>query len=216
MIGNSGIYRIDGPNGKFYIGSAKRFSTRWSGHLSRLRKGVHANQKLQSAWNKYGEAAFTFKVIEEITDLDCLIEREQFWIDTTDAVGCGYNILKVADRRTGLKASEATKQKQSEAQLGRKHGPMSEAQKAYYSELYKGRKLSEESRRKMSESRMGRVLSDQTKQKISMTHIGKPKSLEHREKLSAAKRGKKQSQEFIEARMRGMREARLRRQTEAA
>ena len=212
----SGIYRIDGPNGKFYIGSAKRFKTRWSGHLSHLRKGTHANQKLQMAWNKYGEQAFVFSIVEVVDDHSKLIEREQHWIDKTEAVANGYNILLVADRRTGLKASEATKRKQSIAHTGRKHGPMSEEQKAYYSSLYSGRKLSEETRRRMSEARTGREFSDETRQKIAAVHLGKPKSDEHKAKLSAAKLGKKQSPEMIEARMRGMREARLKRQTTAA
>lgn len=208
MNSHSGIYRIDGPNGKFYVGSAKRFSRRWIEHKRDLRSGDHVNPKLQAAWNKYGEKSFSFSVIEGVPEMDRLIEREQFWIDELKAVDEGYNVLRIADSRLGLKSSDETKRKQSAAHTGRKHGPMSQEQKAYYSNLYAGRKLSDETRRRMSEARQGRVFSEETRLKISASHVGRKFSDEHRAKLATAKAGRKQSPEHVASRMLGMKQAR--------
>lgn len=163
----SGIYRIDGPNGKYYVGSAKDISKRWAGHRRDLRSCRHASQKLQCAWTHHGEDAFRFSVIEIVEDLAMLIPREQYWIDTLDAVAKGYNVLITAGSRLGVKHSEETRKKQSAAHTGRKHGPMSEEQKAYYSNLYRGKKLSEETRKRMSESRTGRKYSEAHRAKLS-------------------------------------------------
>ena len=193
----SGIYRIDGPKGKFYVGSATRINRRWIEHKRDLRRGDHANPKLQAAWNHHGEQAFSITVVEAVPDLMMLIEREQFWIDTLDAVNAGYNVLPTAGSFLGRKASDETKRKMREAHLGRKHGPMSEEQKAHYSRLYSGRKLSEETRAKMSASRMGGKRSDESRAKMSASAKGRPKSEEHKAKLAAANIGKKQSAETI-------------------
>lgn len=209
MTSKPGIYRIDGPNGKVYVGSAKSLSRRWIEHKRDLRRGDHGNAKLQNAWNAYGEEAFTFTPIELVHDLGQLIDREQFWIDLLDVVTTGYNVLAVANSRLGLKASEATKRKQSIAHTGRKHGPMSDEQKAYYSQLYKGRKLSDETRKRMSEARKGRVVSDETRAKIAASNMGKQHSAEALTKMSAAKIGRKQSPEHVANRMAGMKRSLL-------
>ena len=62
------IYKITNTvNGKVYVGQTteEKAETRWSKHLSILKKNKHKNKHLQSAWNKYGETAFTFEVIEQ-------------------------------------------------------------------------------------------------------------------------------------------------------
>lgn len=193
----SGIYRIDGPNGKFYVGSAKRISRRWIEHKRDLRRGDHANPKLQAAWNFHGESSFHLSVLELVENIQDLIDREQFWIDALNAVNAGYNVLPTAGSHLGRKHSEETKRKMSLAKVGKPHGPMSEEQKAHYSRLYKGKKLSEETRAKMSASRVGHRFSAESKEKLSASAKGRPKSDEHRAKLAAANTGKKQSPETI-------------------
>jgi len=68
--GNSkkgGIYRITNiKNNKIYIGSAKCFQVRASQHASSLRKQKHQNKHLQASFNKHGEDAFLFEVVEVI------------------------------------------------------------------------------------------------------------------------------------------------------
>ena len=64
----SGIYKIiNKVNGKYYVGSTKDFNKRWLDHKSALIGNRHPNDKLQRAWNKYGQDKFEF-VITESTD----------------------------------------------------------------------------------------------------------------------------------------------------
>lgn len=87
------IYKITNIiNGKCYIGQAKDYKVRFQGHKLQLRKNEHENQHLQYAWNKYGEDAFTFEVLEFAEDYN---EREKYYIklyNSTDEA-YGYNIL---------------------------------------------------------------------------------------------------------------------------
>ena len=78
----TGIYKITcKENNKFYIGSSKNLEKRCQKHLNDLRKNKHINIHLQRAYNKYGENAFIFNVIEKCSYEDLLI-REQFYLDT--------------------------------------------------------------------------------------------------------------------------------------
>lgn len=193
-----GIYRINGPNGKFYVGSAKNIGRRWIEHKRDLRRGDHGNSKLQRSWSRHGETGFTIEVLEIVASLDDLIRREQFWIDSLKAVANGYNILPVAGNSLGTKHSDETRRKMSAAKLGRTHGPMREEQKVYYSNLYRGRKLSDQTRRRMSESRTGRKFSYELRAKLSAASKGKPKSDAHCAALSVAakRRYSKSNQPF--------------------
>jgi hypothetical protein len=68
-----------------------------------LRKGCHPNPLLQHAWNKYGESAFRFELIEAVTDLSTLAEREHYQADLRKLT---YNISPMgADRRKSGTAS---------------------------------------------------------------------------------------------------------------
>lgn len=61
------VYRFyHTASGKSYVGSTVNIKSRQSGHLRALRKGSHHCVYLQNAWNKHGESAFAFEVLEEI------------------------------------------------------------------------------------------------------------------------------------------------------
>lgn len=93
-----GIYKIlNIENGKFYIGSSKNIKHRWSQHKSKLKKGKHPNMHLQNAWVKYGSKAFSLIIIEENTQINDLIKREQYWLDELKPYNrnVGYNINKI-------------------------------------------------------------------------------------------------------------------------
>lgn len=212
LLSVSGIYRIDGPNGKFYIGSAKWVARRWIEHKRDLKRSVHGNPKLQAAWNKYGEGAFTISVLEVVPELEKLIDREQHWIDTLNPVAHGYNIKLKADSPLGLKHSEETRRLMSEAHKGRKHGPMSDEQKKLLSAALKGRPQPKEAARKSAESRRGKKRPPEVGQKVSAARKGMKFSDEHRANLSAAKRGKKAS-EGTKAKMRAAHALRRQQQT---
>lgn len=90
-----GIYRIKNPiNNKIYIGSTKNIEARWAKHRALLRHNKHQNAHLQNAWNKYGENAFIFEVIEECK-IEDLINREQFFIDNLNPE---YNQTAIAGK----------------------------------------------------------------------------------------------------------------------
>ena len=93
-----------------YIGSSVKISKRWHAHRLSLRSGTHANPKLQSAWNKYGEYNFDFTIAEVLEDVELLIPREQDWIDWARASNINlYYIKDRADSPLGMKVSDETR-----------------------------------------------------------------------------------------------------------
>lgn len=81
-------------NGKFYIGSAKNYKSRWAQHLTELRNNKHSNRHLQNAWNKHGEDNFRFEVVEEV-DLADQFKKEQEYLNFLRPFGeNGYNISR--------------------------------------------------------------------------------------------------------------------------
>ena len=162
------IYKITNTaNGRCYFGqTTQRPRARWIHHRSSLRRGVHKNPHLQRAWNKYGEAAFIFKVIESIEngsrrDLDALESR--YLLLNPNA----YNMSTVGPSRT---MAEETKQKISLANKGRK---LTEEHKRRVSEGNKGKKRSPEICAAMSESMKGRTFSVETRALWSKMRTGK-------------------------------------------
>lgn len=90
-----GIYKITNiENGKFYIGSSKKITTRWDQHLKNLYYKCHHSHKLQKAYDEYGFKSFTFQILEYVDSEKELLEREQDYINATmcykDEIG--YNV----------------------------------------------------------------------------------------------------------------------------
>lgn len=97
-----GIYKIiNTHNGKFYVGSAVKFERRFAMHRWQLRKGTHVNAHLQRAWNKYGEAAFVFAVVEEVSEEADLLAVENKWLKEHVGKDYCYNIA-IDARAPGL------------------------------------------------------------------------------------------------------------------
>ena len=89
-----GIYCIENTiNHKKYIGMSRNIKRRWSEHKTELNTHTHANNYLQSAWEKYGQANFKFYVIESC-DESKLSERECYYIQTHHTLSHenGYNL----------------------------------------------------------------------------------------------------------------------------
>lgn len=202
----SGVYLIVNTiNGKMYVGSAKRFSARWSVHRSELNGGKHDNRHLQNAWNKYGADAFTFREWEAV-ELDRLIEREQFWIDYFDATRRGYNLSPVAGNTLGVKYTDEAKRRISVAKTGKPLPPFSAEHRRKIGLANKGKVVSAATRAKLrqaslaQERRTGYTLSAETRQKISDARKAKPHSgtfqvghsvsEETRRKIGEANRGR--------------------------
>lgn len=171
----SGIYRfVNFKNGKIYVGSAINLYRRRIDHIKELRAGKHRNSYLQRAWNKYGEENFCFEILE-LCEKEKLLELEQKWIDKLNCVKPnGYNLnpiagsnlgrifdddfkLKASARQNGIKHSEETRKRMSEAHSNKKRDPsiglkISEAKKG----KGVGRKHTPEQLAKMKIAQMAR------------------------------------------------------------
>jgi len=75
------IYKIINTiNNKFYVGSTTNQYERFRVHRARLRNNKHHSHHLQAAWNKYGEQAFVFHVVEVVQEDRSLQEAEDVWL----------------------------------------------------------------------------------------------------------------------------------------
>lgn len=105
LAGECGVYIITNlVNGKRYIGSSRNLKERLIRHKWELDKGIHVNDYLQNAWNKYGEDSFEYGILC-LCDNDKQFEQEQYYIDS---INPEYNIQK--NVLSGIK-SEETKAK---------------------------------------------------------------------------------------------------------
>ena len=159
MMGVYEICNLHDGKATAYVGSSMDIATRWKDHKNRLRRGVHGNEHLQRAFDKYGGGAFEWYVIEEVSDEAKLLEREQYWLgryfENPDTC---YNIAR--DALSPMR--------------GRNH---TEEAKRKVSEAFKDVPKSAEHRRKLSEAGMGHVVSEETRRKISETKNGVPNPL---------------------------------------
>lgn len=88
-----GIYCIRNKiNNKYYIGQSVNIKNRWKEHKYNLRHNRHVNNKLQNAWNKYGENAFEFKIIKACKK-QYLDRFEKLYMSTFNTHKNGYNII---------------------------------------------------------------------------------------------------------------------------
>ena len=157
----SGVYEIvNTVNGHRYIGSSANVSKRWQEHTRDLNGNKHHSVYLQRAWTKYGYENFVFSVLETCEKV-LLVEREQFYFDT---IHPEYNNSPTARSPLGVKHSDETRRKVSEAGMGR---VFSEEHKRKISEAEKGKIISPETRIKIGLKSIGRIFSDASRKKMS-------------------------------------------------
>lgn len=172
----SGIYQIiNRVNGKQYIGSAINLKRRWAAHLRYLRRGLHYNQHLQRAFDRSGEAAFSFSVLEYLERASQLIPREQYYLDTYLPE---YNVSPTAGSLLGFRHSKESCKKMSEAHKGERNHNY-------------GKHLSAETRAKISTAHTGKSLSEEHRRRIGVAGRGKRRSEETRRKISASLQGER-------------------------
>lgn len=132
-----GIYKIESPSGKIYIGQSKNIDARWERY--RFISNSRSQQYLNNSFAKYGIQNHIFEIVEECS-LEELSSREIYWISFYNSYGKGLNLT------TGGESPPVHNK------------PMSQEQKNKISLSNKGRIMSPESRKKISESIKGRVL----------------------------------------------------------
>lgn len=192
-IKTSGIYAIQRGE-RSYIGSSADITLRWRKHRSDLRGGRHHSRYLQNAWNKYGEDAFEFVILEECP-VDVLIEREQHYLD---AHLIKYNRSPTAGSQLGVVRSPETREKISSSLMGHAVSPETREKLRSASRgntNRAGQPVSLETRAKMSESRKRRETSSETRAKMSASQRGRKHSPETKAKMSAAAKGRTVSAE---------------------
>jgi len=183
----SGIYQIKNlVNGHIYVGSAVDFRKRWSVHKCYLNKNKHHSPHLQNAWNLYGSEKFEFTELEVVSDVDILLEREQFYIDTLQPE---YNVLSIAGNSLGYKHTEESIVKMSQQLQGKMSGknhPMW-GKRGVGTPMY-GKHHTEDTKKQIAQSNIGKNAGENN------AWYGKHLSEEHKQKLSSAKKGKKLSE----------------------
>lgn len=183
------IYKIiNSLNGKFYVGSTTSPKVRFRVHRKKLRKNQHHCHHLQASWNKYGEAAFIFHVVETIPEEQSLQEAEDRWlIEHVGKPHC-YNV----GRRSGAPWRGAPKE--SHPNFGRpkteeERQAISAALKEFYAQDITnhprfGKRHTEEVKERIRQKKLanpsrawlGKERSEETKLKISEAQKGKVKA----------------------------------------
>jgi len=92
----SGIYQISNNiDNRIYIGSTQCFKRRFTEHLKSLADNTHNNPHLQKFVNKYGIDSIKFEILE-IIELEDLLIKEQYYLDSFIDFNRDFNICKIA------------------------------------------------------------------------------------------------------------------------
>ena len=177
-------------NGKVYVGKDSHGpKTRWGSHIRALKNQKHSNTHLQHAWNKYGNLAWSYKILKESKSVKEMNLLETYYITEvyhSNNPKFGYNQTTGGEEN---KFNKAARKKLSENN----------------SRHWRGKKFSEEHCRKISESKRGtpswnkgKSLTIEHKQHLSEQHAdmsgknhpmyGKHHTAESKKKLSVIKR----------------------------
>ena len=135
----TGIYTITNTLTKhIYVGAASNVTKRLNDHLSTLRKNKHDNDYLQNSFNKYGEEAFLFELLEEC-EKEYMYSQENYWCNLLNShnKSYGFNIKpthpnnlyscteeirnKIKQKAIGRKWSQEYKELFRQQKLGKKH-----------------------------------------------------------------------------------------------
>ena len=178
----TGIYKIESPSGRIYIGQAVDITRRFKEYKNIKKSKLQI--KLHRSFNKYGIENHKFEIVEETISED-LNNRERYWQEFYEVIskkGLNCTLVK-SDDKSG-KLSEETKLKISLANTGNFHNEETRAKMGIKN---KGRIASQETRDKMSKSRTGVKLSEEHVKSISDGKKGVLFSDEHKQNLSNKK-----------------------------
>lgn len=125
--------------GRAYVGGTTNLQDRWRSHKGELRRGVHVLKQLQEVFDDHGADSLEWRILERVTDVTTLLEREQFWIDTLSAADPtrGFNRAPTAGSIVGMKLTAETRARISAGNRGK---VLSQATRLKLSEAKRGKK----------------------------------------------------------------------------
>ena len=182
------VYKHTTPNGKIYIGQTCREpNMRWSNGYG------YRHQMFYNAIQKYGWDNIIHEILFEGLSKEEADQKEIELIAYYDSTNPkkGYNVAFGGVSTSGVKCSEETKQKISEAHRGKKR---SEESIRKQSATLMGHTHSEETKKKIGVANSRRIWSDESKEKLRNANIGKVLSKEHKEKIGEGLKGRMPSE----------------------
>ena len=133
-----------------------------------MRQNKHDNKHLQVSWNKYGEDAFLFYIIEEC-NIEKLNDKETEYILNLNTINSNYGYNLQCGGGVSHIIREDTQQKLREA--GAKshinYVPNSNIKSSMF-----GKRLSDEAKEKIRNARLGIKASEETRKKLSESRKG--------------------------------------------
>lgn len=104
------IYGIENKQtSKWYIGSCIDMKDRFQRHRYYLRHNMHHSEKLQRAYNMYGEDVFEVSVLHFLAENEDRFALEQQYIEKYDSVNNGYNMYEKCIYVDNFELSESAK-----------------------------------------------------------------------------------------------------------
>jgi group I intron endonuclease len=151
MTAVCGVYAIINKiNGNIYVGSSINIHRRKLRHFRYLKNGGHENTHLQNAYNKYGEDAFEFIILEK-TDTDSRLTVEQKYLDMYKANANCYNICHIAGSPVAIGRVKTDSHRKKISDSIRKFYDNNPQHKEYLGSLRRGKPLSEDVKQKMKD-----------------------------------------------------------------
>ena len=189
-----GIYKIESPSGKIYIGQTWDIERRFKQYKQLKCKRQPA---VYNSLVKYGYSNHTIEIVHTLpidVTQEVLNNYEFFYWKCYKDVG--VLLMNVREPGSRGKHSEETKNKMKKSSLGKntwtKGSVRSDEQKEHLSKINKGKvfsedhknnikkakqNISEETREKLRNAWKNRVVSEETKQKISNALLGNSRAL---------------------------------------
>ena len=170
----------------FYVGSSNKFAVRKREHWRQLRSNKHHNKHLQRSWDKHGESAFIFVVVESLMEGTDILAAENIWLK--EHVGKPYCYNVAMDATAPMLGMFGDKN----PMWGKTFSHTEDAKKRI-AIASANRIQSEEEKIKRKQTMQGHQVTAETRAKISATlsgagnfYFGKTRTKEFVEKVSKA------------------------------
>jgi group I intron endonuclease len=186
-----GIYKIESPSGKIYIGQSVNIYKRLSGYRS---INCIKQTKLYRSLLKYGYDSHILSILEECSVHD-LNDRERYWQDFYESVGLnGLNCRLQSSFNLSGYLSEDTKDKIRKNRKGIKSKFKDDKSRIEKIKIaLTGKKLSDNHKMSLSISHKGIKMSEETKEKKRIKMTGYKFGDEFKKKMSCIQTGENNS-----------------------